>query len=144
MRDGKHVIAAHISDIEIYNTSTWELVTAITGAATGGLTDVAVSPSQSFLAATSREGFLRVFTFDGEPVQAIPLGGQARNVEFLTDAQLLAGTLFGPVIVVTHDVDELFEIARSRLTHSFTAVECETYRFDPCPTLEEFKSGPTS
>jgi WD40 repeat protein len=45
------------------------------------------------------------------------------------------------VRVYTHDVDELMAIAAERLTRSLTSDECMTYGIDPCPTLEEIRTG---
>jgi hypothetical protein len=44
-------------------------------------------------------------------------------------------------MVVTIDVSELIDIARSQVTRSFTEGECTAYHIDPCPTLEETQSG---
>jgi hypothetical protein len=49
----------------------------------------------------------------------------------------MSGHLYG----ITLNFDELLEIARSRLNRGFDAVECVQYRIDPCPTLEEMRSG---
>ena len=46
-----------------------------------------------------------------------------------------------PARVVTIDTDELLEIARNSLTRGFTEDECDRYKFDPCPTLEQVRSG---
>jgi hypothetical protein len=35
----------------------------------------------------------------------------------------------------------LVSLARDRLTRGFRPEECATYDIDPCPTLEEMKSG---
>ena len=44
-----------------------------------------------------------------------------------------------PVLLLTLDWDELLSVARSRVTRSLTEGECEAYRVDPCPTLEELR-----
>jgi hypothetical protein len=56
-------------------------------------------------------------------------------------ASALVEAAEGSLHLLTLDVDELVQIARSRLTRTLTDTECDTYRFDPCPTLEAIKTG---
>ncbi|MDH3307338.1 MAG: toll/interleukin-1 receptor domain-containing protein [Acidimicrobiia bacterium] len=48
--------------------------------------------------------------------------------------------IFGPLIEISLDFDELLGIARDRLNRGFEEAECVQYRIDPCPTLEEIRS----
>lgn len=48
-----------------------------------------------------------------------------------------AGTL-GTVLLST---EEFLNATSQRLRRSFTAQECETYRIEPCPDLEELQGG---
>jgi hypothetical protein len=54
---------------------------------------------------------------------------------------LLVTTSDGPVLVLTLDWEELLDVARSRVTRSFSEEECEVYHIDPCPTLDELRDG---
>jgi WD40 repeat protein len=54
---------------------------------------------------------------------------------------LIAGDTEGTIQILTLNIDELIDIAKSRITRSFTANECATYRIDPCPILEDIQSG---
>ncbi len=47
----------------------------------------------------------------------------------------------GTIRVQTLDTTELLDIARSRLTRSFTDDECATHHIDPCPELETIRGG---
>jgi hypothetical protein len=47
----------------------------------------------------------------------------------------------GEVRKLTTDTEELLDIARQRVTRGLTGTECETYRIDPCPTLDEIRQG---
>lgn len=47
----------------------------------------------------------------------------------------------GAVAAYTTNSDLLLDLARSKLTRGLTALECETYDVDPCPTLEELKDA---
>jgi hypothetical protein len=62
-------------------------------------------------------------------------------VGFLDDRHLLIVPEEGHARVMTTNVPELLEIARSRVTRGFTAGECDTYHIDPCPTLEDIRQG---
>lgn len=57
------------------------------------------------------------------------------------DGQLVAEGPDGTLRIYTLDHDELVQIAKTRLTRGFTEDECATYHIDPCPTLEDLRSG---
>ena len=57
------------------------------------------------------------------------------DVEFLDEQAILLGSEFEAVVLFL-DADRLLQVAKSRLTRSFTENECATYGIDPCPTLE--------
>ena len=42
---------------------------------------------------------------------------------------------------VTLDPNELVDIARLRISRSFTTDECDFYRLDPCPTLTDMRAA---
>lgn len=72
----------------------------------------------------------------GEALQGIPLSEQVQNVEFADERHLFVTGSAGPdAYVMTADVDELLEIARSRVTRDLTDEECQTYlHVDACPS----------
>ena len=47
----------------------------------------------------------------------------------------------GTLRVYTLDHDELVQIAQSRVSRAFTEDECATYHIDPCPTVDDMKTG---
>jgi hypothetical protein len=60
---------------------------------------------------------------------------------FIDENTLLIGTntgIFGTVSISTED---LVAETRDSLRRSFTDQECLTYRIDPCPSLDEMRSG---
>jgi WD40 repeat protein len=64
------------------------------------------------------------------------------NVEFIDTTHLFVTAGFGnEAIVITLDPDELLLIARDRIVRTFTPEECAQFEIDPCPTLDELKSG---
>jgi hypothetical protein len=54
---------------------------------------------------------------------------------------LVTSMVDGTLRKVTTDTAELLDIARSRVTRTFTDTECAVYRIDPCPTLDEVRTG---
>jgi WD40 repeat protein len=94
------------------------------------------------IASGAVDGFVRIWDAETRDlIQTIPFGGAVLLVEFLNDDHLLVFSRSHPALVVTIDVPELIETAHSKVTRSFTEGECTTYHIDPCPTLEELKSG---
>lgn len=41
----------------------------------------------------------------------------------------------------TLNPDELLSITRQRVTRSPTSTECDIYAIDPCPTVEDIRTG---
>ena len=106
--------------------------------------DVAVNEAGTLLASAGQDSFVRVWSVaDRSLVTEISFDVDGiANVEFIDDAHLFVMPRFGKeAIVITLDAGELLDLARSRLTRSFTAEECATFGIDPCPTLDEVKGG---
>jgi hypothetical protein len=60
-------------------------------------------------------------------------GHSGDGIEFIdNDHLLVTSSNASQAIVITLDPAELLNIARSRLTRSFTIEECDTYGVDPC------------
>ena len=101
------------------------------------LKDVDVSPDGRLIASSDSTGLVRIWNLStGEALQGIPLQEQVQNVEFVDERHLLVTDSAGPdAYVMTVDVDELLEIARSRVTRDLTDEECQTYlHVDACPS----------
>ena len=97
------------------------------------------------VASVGLDGMARVHLIDsGELVTEIPvvIGAQANNLQFLDDETLIVTVGDrGLMYQLTLDDSVLLAVARDRLTRSFSDQECAIYRIDPCPTLEEIRSG---
>ena len=96
-----------------------------------------VSPDGRLIASSDSTGLVRIWDLStGEALQGIPLQQQVQNVEFVDERHLLVTPTDGPdAYVMTVDVDELLEIARSRVTRDLTDEECQTYlHVDACPS----------
>jgi WD40 repeat protein len=132
-----------MAGIVTIDTATWEYLGDPLVSREGIVRDLAVNSDGTLLASGGADGFVNIWNADtGELIQAIPLGDTSVTlVEFLDDRHLLIIGQGLPPLAMTIDVDELTDIARSDLTRSFTEGECATYHFDPCPTLEDIKTG---
>jgi serine/threonine protein kinase/DNA-binding SARP family transcriptional activator/WD40 repeat protein len=136
--DGRNLIG--ISDAEasvvVVDTATWEQSAVLTGHR-GNLRDVDVSPDGRLIASSDSTGLVRIWEVStGEALQGIPFEQTVENVEFVDERHLLVTETDGPAAyVMTVDVDELLEIARSRVTRDLTDEECRTYlHVDACPS----------
>jgi WD40 repeat protein len=127
--DGKRLVGiSQRGNVVLVDTDTWEINAVLTGHR-GVLKDVDVSPDGALIASSDSTGLVRVWDAStGEPRQAIPLQQEVQNVEFVDDLHLLVTLDDGPdVYLMTVDVDELLDIARSRVTRGLTDEECRTY-----------------
>jgi WD40 repeat protein len=98
---------------------------------------VDVSPDGRLIASRDSTGLIRIWDLStGEALQGIPLQEQVQNAEFIDERHLFVTDSAGPdAYVMTVDVDELLETARSRVTRDLTDEECQTYlHVDACPT----------
>jgi WD40 repeat protein len=136
--DGRNLvgISDEAANVVIVDTETWEQSAVLTGHR-GNLKDVDVSPDGHLIASSDSTGLVRIWNLStGEALQGIPLQEQVSKVEFVNERHLLVTEMDGPdAYVMTADVDELLEIARSRVTRDLTDEECQTYlHVDACPS----------
>jgi WD40 repeat protein len=132
---------------------TLEHLAEIPDAHDAGVFDMSLSQDGTRLASAGGDGVVRVWEVETRALlHEIPLSqvGNAEGfdfgaagVDFVDDeGHLLVAALHsGELQRVTTDTEELLEIARRRVTRGLTETECTTYRIDPCPTLEEIRTG---
>jgi WD40 repeat protein len=132
---------------------TLEHLAEIPDAHDAGVFDLSLSPDGTRLASAGGDGVVRVWDVNTRTLlHEIPLPqvdnaagfeSGAAGVDFVGDeGHLLVAALHtGELQRVTTDTEELLEIARRRVTRGLTETECDTYRIDPCPTLEEIREG---
>ena len=133
---------AHSGDVRIYETATWTERDMRGGPAQ--TRDMAVSDDQTLIALADRAGNIHVLDFEtGDLLELISLEDRdITNIEFIDGNQhLLISSATGPVEILTLNPAELIDIAKSRITRSFTAAECEFYDLHPCPSLDELRRG---
>jgi WD40 repeat protein/serine/threonine protein kinase/DNA-binding XRE family transcriptional regulator len=135
--DGKYVIGATIDGyVSIWDAHSWEEILVFL-AHTSGSWDSALSADGSRLVTAGFEGSAKVWKIpSGEPVATL-YGHQAvvAEVEISPDGKIVyTGSHGGLLRGFLVDVDELVQLAESRLTRSFTQEECQTYlHLDQCP-----------
>jgi WD40 repeat protein len=135
--DGRNLVGgSEDGNIVVIDTETWEQSAVLSGHR-GKIKDVDVSPDGRLIASADSTGLVRIWNLStGEALQGIPLSEQVQNVEFVDERHLFVTDSEGPdAYVMTVDVDELLEIARSRVTRDLTDEECQTYlHVDACPS----------
>jgi WD40 repeat protein len=131
-------LAAGAGFIAVSDTATWSEMRFVPIDAAPYFYDLTIAPGGSKVATGGVDGVVRVYdALSCELFQAIPIGGEITNVEFVNDEHILAVPRSGPGYIVTTDVAELLELAADRLTRTFASEECDTYRIDPCPAEPE-------
>ena len=127
--------------------TTLEYLGQISSAHQGGINDLALNEDGSLLASAGVDGVVRVWDVATRSlvhqIPVSPVGDGVGGVGFVGDSGDLLVTALetGELRNVTTDTEEVLGIARERVTRGFTETECNTYRIDPCPTLEEVRAG---
>ena len=140
--DGGRLLASNAQEgLLMWDASTWVRIPDPAVGQYGIIRDLDVNADGSLIAHSETDS-VRVRDFQsGRLLQTIPIGAPVSIVGFLDDRHLLIVPEEGHARVMTTNVPELLEIARSRVTRGFTAGECDTYHIDPCPTLEDIRQG---
>ncbi len=124
-------------EVTVYDTASWEEVASFVPGPSRG---IAFSPDGSKILTAQTDGYVRIWdTRAGTELFRIPLPG-ASDGYWLDETHIVIGSATGLWTTITLDLEELKDLAVSRLTRGFTAEECETYRIDPCAGLETIKS----
>lgn len=133
--DGGVVTASIDGTVRVWDAVTGELQTTLQHDT--GVTDVAVSPDGTRLATAAQDGTSRLWDLDsGRQVLTLHAhDAPVRGVTFSPDGRLLATSSFdGTVALHLLPIDELVELARSRLTRGLTDDECRQFlHAELCP-----------
>lgn len=144
--DGRTLIGTDFGEfgegrITFMDGRTLKRLGSIDTAHNGGVFDLAISGDGKLMASAGADGVARVWDVESRSlVHQVPLSddGAMGAVEFTDDGNLIVANMATGVLeVVAIDTDMLLDIARSRVRRTFTDTECDTYRIDPCPTLED-------
>jgi DNA-binding SARP family transcriptional activator/WD40 repeat protein/serine/threonine protein kinase len=143
--DGRFLVLNDLAlNVIVVDTEDWEPVRTLRGQQGIYMTDVAVDPTGRFVATAGQDSESWVWDIEtGEEVKrfVIPRSPSGlRNVEWVDESTLMLGTRYFSILVTVDPVATI-DLARQRITRSFTTEECVTYDIDPCPTLEEMRSG---
>jgi WD40 repeat protein len=148
--DGARLVAASSdrlgggSDVFVLDPASLETIARIEQPQNGALRMLDVSRDDRRLATAGTDGFARVWDIETlELVAELPISEDAvTNIQFAdNDRKLLVTTQESDLIVVDLESEAALDLARGRLTRSFTRTECRIHGIDPCPTLEELRAG---
>ena len=135
--DGKHVAFSVLGGtINVWDVAAEKLLLTLKGH-TGSVNCVTFSPDGKLLASASGDGTARVWNVStGENLLTLPVDSDgAGGVSFSPDGKRLAVGGRSGVYVFVLPIDDLVALAKSRLTRSLTAEECQKYlHVDVCPT----------
>jgi WD40 repeat protein len=102
----------------------------------------AMSPDGSLIATGGTDGSVRIWDMTGQRVNEMEFPGKAvMGVAFVSQTHVAVVLEDGNLRVETIDTQELLHVARSSLTRGFTTDECQQFHFDPCPTLDQMRTG---
>jgi WD40 repeat protein len=149
--DGSHVLSPVWESFVIYETGSWTEVARWQGH-DALIRGFSLSDDETRLATTAEDGTVRVWdvssildsgsTAESRPplLDEIPTE-VASDVRWMSNSELGLAIRSGSWRTVSLDTDELVRHVWSRLTRSFTAGECQSFRIDPCPSLDELREG---
>jgi WD40 repeat protein len=149
---GRYLVARTNLDVLILDTTNWTQV-ARWQAHDGRMRGLAPSSDESRLATSAADETVRIWDLsdilDGAVLdrgQIPPLldeipTGVVSDVRWISPHLIGLVTIGGTWTTVSLDPAQLVHDLASRLTRSFTDRECQTFRIDPCPTLDEIRSG---
>ncbi len=140
---GKNLVAIDwLSEISFYEPTSLTLLASLRGHQGGSISDLDIDPSGTWAATAGNDGETWIWDImERRMVRRLPLGPEAHQSARFLDEQTILIASESDVVGMTLDVQAQLQYARSRITRTFTPEECATYNIDPCPTLEEIKSG---
>ena len=122
----------------LVDLGTWETTTVAHGL--GRTRSVAFSPDEERLVIGDEINISVLETETGRLLQQVPIEGTS-DFHFFDDSTLLVATNAGGWFQLSLDTDGLLADARASIRDAFTDQECDVYRIDPCPSLEELRGG---
>ena len=130
--DGRYLgTATQCGEVTVIDTSSWEIVTSFQ-AHDARVRGLAFSESGDMLMTGATDGYVKVWEIpEGQEHARIPLTG-ASDGHWLDDQHLVVGTSEGLWTTITLDLNELKELAESRLTRVLSETDCAVYRVEGC------------
>jgi WD40 repeat protein len=144
--DGEEIINTTLSGgLQFLDAETLETITIWEGLHQAAIADFELSEDGTMIVTGAPDGFARVWDLEsGDLLAEIQVSetDRVQAVEFVdSDTKIIATLRGGPAFVFAIDSEDVIALGRSRIVRSFTEDECATYDIDPCPTLEEMKTG---
>ena len=126
------------SDLVILDTASWEEIVTVEGSSR--IRGLGFDQRGKRIAVGAVDSMYVVDIESGLIAQQLRLPGVS-DIYWLDDETVLVGTSTGILGTLSLSTESFLERTRAALRRSFTAQECATYRIDPCPTLEDIRSG---
>jgi WD40 repeat protein len=116
----------------IWDTATGEQLAVL--ASDRGSAETALWVTDERVAVSHADGTVALWHADsGALLAEVDTGSTAPFVAVTPDGQYLVTSAAGQTQMWTLDADELLDLAASRVSRTFTPVECQRYDIDPCP-----------
>lgn len=122
-----------LGGLTVTETSAWSEIVGVPDAHAGRIVGLSFNADGSRLMTAGSDGLVKVWDVSsGAELTRIPMAKVVDGL-WLDDQHILVGTHDGVWTTLTLDVDELIDLARSRLSRGLTSEECTVYRIEPCP-----------
>jgi WD40 repeat protein len=135
--DGKLVATGDFNGIvTLWNASTGKKLVTLKGH-NGLVNAVSFSPDGKLIATASKDGTARVWdATTGENLLTVPVDTQGvGGVSFTSDGKRLAVGGYSGIYILALPIEDVLQLAKSRVTRSLTTEECQQYlHVDVCPT----------
>ena len=124
------------TDVVVLDTRSWKEVLKVESSAR--VRGLSFDPEETRIAVADLDSLSVVDLDSGRVLQDLGLEGVS-DVHWVDRDTVVVGTNDGVFGTLSISTEAFLESTRAALRRSFTAQECELYRIDPCPSLEDMK-----
>jgi WD40 repeat protein len=124
------------TDVVVLDTGSWSDVMRVEASAR--VRGISFAPDERRLAVGDLDSLSIVDVGTGRVIQDLGLAGVS-DVHWIDDETVVVGTNDGVFGTLSISTEAFLESTRAALGRSFTPQECELYRIDPCPSLDEMR-----
>ncbi len=136
--DGRWLVTRGAQEVQLVDTETWNVRFLVDGF--NDIRGTAFNGDGTLIAVADADSMRIIDIETGLIAQQVQLPGVS-DIYFIDDETVVIGTNNGIFGTVSLSTDELVSRTRANLRRTFTDQECDVYRIDPCPTLDEMRDG---